>query len=102
MVKNLPTNAGDAGSIPRWGRDPLEKGNGNPLHHSCLGNPMDRGAWRAPVHGVAKELDTTQPLNNNTPGKLFSPRLGFCNFKIKTMLPTSYLYTVTQKRSKRY
>ena len=35
------------------------EGNGSPLQYSCLGNPMDRGAWQVPVHGVAKELDTT-------------------------------------------
>ena len=39
--------------------------NGNPLQYSCLGNPMDRGAWWATVHRVTKELDTTQPLKNN-------------------------------------
>ena len=44
--------AGDPGSIPGWGRSPGE-GNGNPLQYSCLENPMDRGAWRATVHGVA-------------------------------------------------
>ena len=52
-VKNLPTNAGDAGSIPASGRSPGE-GNGNPLQYSCLENSKDRGAWRASVHGVAK------------------------------------------------
>ena len=41
VVKNLPANAGDAGSIPQSGRSPGE-GNGNPLHYSCLGNPMER------------------------------------------------------------
>ena len=46
--------AGDAGSIPGSGRSP-GGGNGNPLQYSCLGNPMDRGAWRATVHGVAKD-----------------------------------------------
>ena len=46
-------NAGDPGSIPELGRSPGE-GNGNPLQHSCLENPMDRGAWRAAVHGVTK------------------------------------------------
>ena len=45
-------NAGDLG-IPGLGRSPGE-GNGNPLQYSCLENPMDRGAWRATVHGVAK------------------------------------------------
>ena len=39
--------------------DPLGERNGNPLQYSCLGNPMDRGAWWATVHGVTKESDTT-------------------------------------------
>ena len=47
-------NAGDLGSIPGSGRSPAE-GNRNPLQYSCLGNPMDRGAWRATVHGVTKD-----------------------------------------------
>ena len=58
VVKNLPANAGDAGLILGLGRFPGE-GNGNPLQHSCLGNPMDRQTWWAAVHGVAKELDMT-------------------------------------------
>ena len=53
MVKNMPANAGDAGSITGSGRSPGE-GNGNPLQYSCLENPMDRGAWRATVHEVSK------------------------------------------------
>ena len=48
-------NAGDQGSIPGLGRSPGE-GNGNPLQYYCLENPMDRGAWQATVHGVAKSL----------------------------------------------
>ena len=44
VVKNPPANAGDMGSTPGSGRSPGE-GNGNPLQYSCLGNPMDRGAW---------------------------------------------------------
>ena len=44
MVKNLHANAGDTGLIPELERSPGE-GNGNPLQDSCLGNPMDRGAW---------------------------------------------------------
>ena len=55
-VKNLLVNVGVAGSVPGLGRCPGE-GNGNPLQYSCLGNPMDRGAWRATVHRVAEELD---------------------------------------------
>ena len=46
MVKNLPANARDMGSIPGLGRSPRD-GNGNLLQYSCLGNPMDRGAWWA-------------------------------------------------------
>ena len=46
-------NAGDLGSIPGSRRSPGE-GNGNPLQHSCLENPMDGGAWLAAVHGIAK------------------------------------------------
>ena len=53
MVKNLPANAEDMGSIPGSGRS-HGGGNGNPLQYSCLENPMDRGAWQATVHGVAK------------------------------------------------
>ena len=53
VVKNLPVSAGDAGSIPGSGRSPGE-GNGNPLQIPCLETPMDRGAWWATVHGVAK------------------------------------------------
>ena len=59
VVKNLPGNAGDSGSIPGSGRSPGE-GNGNPLQYSCLENPMDRGAWRAMAHGVTKESDTAE------------------------------------------
>ena len=55
MVKNLPANAGDKGLIPGSGRSPGE-GNGNSLQYSCLGNPMDRGAWWIAVHGVVKRV----------------------------------------------
>ena len=51
--KESACSTGDLGSIPGLGRFPGE-GNGNPLQYSCLKNPMDRGAWQATVHGVAK------------------------------------------------
>ena len=51
--KSSACNAGDLGSIPGSRRSPGE-GNDNPLQYSCLENPMDRGAWRAIVHGVTK------------------------------------------------
>ena len=53
MVKNSPASARVLGLIPGWVRSPGE-GNGNPLQYSCLGNPMDREAWWAIVHGVTK------------------------------------------------
>ena len=53
MVKNPPANAGDVGSIPGSVRFPGGE-NGSLLHCSCLRNPMDRGAWWATVHGIAK------------------------------------------------
>ena len=58
VVKNPPSNAGDAGSIPKLGTS-LGEGNGNSLQYFCLENPTDREAWWAAVLGVAKELDTT-------------------------------------------
>ena len=56
-VMNPLANSVDVGSIPGLGRSP-GVGNGNPLQYSCLGNPMDRGAWWATVHGVAKDSGT--------------------------------------------
>ena len=58
MVKNLPANAGDAGSIPGSGRSP-GGGNGNPLQYSYLENPMDRGTWWANSPEGRKESDRT-------------------------------------------
>ena len=57
-VKNLPADAGDVSLIPGSGRFPGE-GNGSPLQCSCLGNPVDRGAWRLQSMGVTKEWDMT-------------------------------------------
>ena len=68
VVKNSPTNAGNKRSgFDPWiglGRSP-EEGNGNPVQYSCLENSMDRGAWRATVHGVAK-LDMTERAHAHT------------------------------------
>ena len=60
VVKNPPANAGDArdlGSIPGSGRS-LREGHSNPFQYFCLENPMDRGAWWATVHEVAKSEET--------------------------------------------
>ena len=61
VVKNPPANAGDAVSLPNLGRSP-GGGNGNPLQHSCLKNPMDRSAWPAIVHSVAKSCTQLSDL----------------------------------------
>ena len=53
MVKNVPANARDIGSIPGSGRSPGGR-HGNPLQDSCLENPMNKGAWQATVHGVTE------------------------------------------------
>ena len=63
-IKNLPVNAGDSGLITELRRSPGE-GSGNPLQYSCLGNPMDRGAWLAAVYGIAKVRHNLATNNNN-------------------------------------
>ena len=61
MIKNLPASEGNTGLIPGLERSPGE-GNSNLFQYPCLGNPMDRGAWWAIIHGASKELDTTYRL----------------------------------------
>ena len=58
VVKNLPAGYVAWEDVPWLERSPGE-GNDNPLHYSCLGNPMVKGAWQAAVHGVTKESDMT-------------------------------------------
>ena len=76
IVKNLPANAGDArdtGSVTGVGRSP-EVGNGNLLQYSCLENFMDRGAWRATIHGVTKSqtgLSTPHTYSQKVRGSLW-------------------------------
>ena len=68
VVKNSPANSGyirDAGLIPGSEKSPGE-GNGNPLQYSCLENPLDRGAWWATVHGVAKGRTRLKWLSTHT------------------------------------
>ena len=65
MVKNPPVSAGDIRDmslIPGSGRSPRES-NGNPLQYSCLENPMDREAWQAIVHRVAKSQTRLKSLS---------------------------------------
>ena len=71
VVRNPPANAEDAGSIPGLGRSP-GIGNDNPLQYSCLGNPVEKGAWWATVHGVTKSQswlsDWTPAMCHDMPG----------------------------------
>ena len=69
VVNNLPTKAEDTGDtdmVPGWGRS-HGRGNGNSLQYSCLGNPMDRGAWQATkgVRQGCKESDTTEHMHGS-------------------------------------
>ena len=86
VVKNPPANTnagdpGDTGSVPGSGRSPGE-GNGNPLQYSCLENPIDRGAWKATVHVVAKSLTGLKQLSIHTlhsrPSATAKVNKGFC------------------------
>ena len=82
MVKSLSANVGDVGSIPGLERS-LGEENGNPLQYSCLGNPLDRGAWWAIVHGltgVRHNLATTTTTILKM-GKLRLERLSYLSNK---------------------
>ena len=68
VVKNPPAKAEDLGSIPGSGRSP-GGGNGDPPQYSCLENPMDRGAWRATVHGSQKIGHDLVPEQQQETGK---------------------------------
>ena len=85
VVKNPPANAGDTGDlglIPELGRSP-GKGNGYPLQYPCLENPMDRGAWQATVHRVAKSQTRLKQLSMHAPelaGRFFTVE-PLCSYK---------------------
>ena len=87
VVENPPANAGDAGSIPELRRSPGE-GNDNQLQYSCLGNPMDRGAWWATVQGVAKKDHNNRLDNLKQLKKFFFAVLQARS--LKSMLPQSH------------
>ena len=78
MLKNSPTNAGDLGSIPR-------EENGNPLQYFCLGNPMDREAWRATVHGLQRVGHDLVTNNNSNLSFLLDCKLFVSAIKAPTI-----------------
>ena len=77
VIKSWLANSGDVGSIPGLGRSPAG-GNGNPLQCSWLENPMDRGAWWATVHGVAKELNTTEWMSSQARSPALTLETSIC------------------------
>ena len=88
LGKPSACNAGDLGSIPGLGRFP-GGGHGNPLQYSCQENPMDRGAWRATVHGVTKEWDTEQLTHRA--GKANGRRRDHVHVRLKAALQAAAL-----------
>ena len=83
MIENPPAHAGDSGDarlIPGLGRSPVG-GNSNPLQCSCLGIPVDRGAWRVIVHGVT-ESEVTE--YSTTKIHMYKPGL-FCLVELNTL-----------------
>ena len=77
VVKNPSANVGDIGdvdSIPEPERSPGE-GHVNPFQYSCLENPMDRGAWRATVHGLAKSWTSPKQLSTHTRVQTYSMQI---------------------------
>ena len=79
VVKNPPANAGDTGSIPGWGRSPGE-GNGNSLQYSVLGNPIDRGVWRASLQGCKNVGHNLVAKQQHCLLKIFVKRVDFIHF----------------------
>ena len=101
-VNNMPASAGDirdVGLIPGLRRSP-RGGHGNPLQYSCLDNPMDRGAWRAMVHRVAKSRTQLKRLSTYTHKSeivgsqelCFGPRPVIAKAVIYHILPFTYLF----------
>ena len=71
----FPGDIRDKGSIPGSGRSPGE-GNGNSLQYSCLGNPMDRGAWWATVHGITKRVGQDLATKQQQQMMIIQPQKG--------------------------
>ena len=82
--KESACSAGDGGSIPGSGRSSGE-GNGNPLQYSCLGNPVDRGAWGSTV-GVTKDLNTTYWLSNDLLAVLLGLPMWHCSKELPAII----------------
>ena len=86
VAQKPPANAGAVGWIPGLGRCPGE-GNGNPLQYSCLGNPMERGARQATVHGLAKRRNSLATKQQNN---WFTT---LCWFQVQNKVSHLYIHT---------
>ena len=98
-VKASACNVGDLGLIPGSGRSPGE-GNGNPLHYSCLENPMDGGAWLATVHGVTKSRTRLSDFTFLISIKTFS-LISPCHFFLKKVDFTQSHFTINLERERK-
>ena len=98
--KESTCNVGDLGLIPGLGRSPGE-GNGYPLQYSCLENSMDRGAWQAPVHGVAKSWTQLSDFHFHLMLRLMLQYLGHFMWRADSLEKTPMLRTIDSKRRKR-
>ena len=94
-LKHLPLMQETWVRFPGSGRSPGE-GNGNPLQYSFLGKPTDRGAWQATVHGVAKESNTTERLNDNT--RLGPSWCDWCSCELKAIPESSFSLFLCHER----
>ena len=98
VVKNPPANAGDVGLTPGLGRSP-GVGNGNPIQYSGLGNPMDRGAWWATAHGVAK-LDVNEPLTLSYKTRFILKDIQLpCYSQLRKETPVKHLFTSNKRET---
>ena len=98
VVKNQPADAGDSrdtGFIPGLGIS-LGEGNGNPLQCSCLGNPMDRGAWQATVHGAAKSQTR---LSTHTPHQEYYSRRSGSDREKQILYALTYMWNLKKKQN---
>ena len=103
VVKSLPVNAGDTGSIPGLGRSP-GGGHENTLQYSCLENSMDSGAWRTTVHKVAKSQTRLKQLSTCTHTHAdWNSVLLCCPFNIDVFLSLlSYFYFLFFYKNEKY